>query len=284
MPNHQPSAQAFAAILIDSHGTTALHQAAKEGTLQNLSGVTATFLATVKTKTGAMRLLTCACAHAPKELPAGTAQFIEFKGHYNGPTPLHYAATHGHLDQILGVTAAFLATIKDNDGVTPLHKAAANGHLDQVPGVTAAFLATVKDNDGRTALHTAAWLGHLDQIPGVTAEFLATVKDNHGNTLLDHAASYGHLDQIPDLTITLATTLGLLNAALRPENIAAFTEDFRCHGAHYNHCPTVSTALLKAANQLPDLSPTQRTAIKTALSAAQEGGFVLPSEVLASLL
>ena len=76
----------------------------------------------------------------------------------------------------------------------------------------------------------------------------------------------------------------MLIAALRPENIAAFNEDFRCHGAHYNHCPTVSTALLKAANQLPDLSPTQRTAIKTALSAAQEGGFVLPSEVLARLL
>ena len=142
----------------------------------------------------------------------------------------------------------------------------------------------IDHNHGTTALHQAAKEGTLKDICGVTAELLATVKDNHGGTPLDHAASYGHLDQITDLTITLATTLGLLNAALRPENIAAFTEDFRCHGAHYNHCPTVSTALLKAANQLPDLSPTQRTAIKTALSAAQEGGFVLPSEVLASLL
>ena len=146
------------------------------------------------------------------------------------------------------------------------------------------MLATVKDNTGWTPLHTAAWHGHLDQIPGVTAEFLATVKDNGGKTPLHYATDYNHLAQIPDTTITLATTLGLLSAALRPENIAAFTEDFRCHGAHYNHCPTVSTALLKAANQLPDLSPTQRTAIKTALSAAQEGGFVLPSEVLANLL
>ena len=238
MPNHQPSAQAFAAILIDSHGTTALHQAAKEGTLQNLSGVTATFLATVKTKTGAMRLLTCACAHAPKELPAGTAQFIEFKGHYNGPTPLHYAATHGHLDQILGVTAAFLATVKNNDGWTPLHK--------------------------------AAFYGHLDQVPGVTVEFLA--------------AQYDYLAQIPDLTINLATTLSILNAALRPKNISAFTEDFRRNGTHYNHSPTVSTALLKAANSIPRLSPPQRTAVKAALGAAQEGGFVLPSHVLANLL
>jgi len=146
------------------------------------------------------------------------------------------------------------------------------------------LLATVKNNDGWTPLYAAAWRGHLDQIPGVTAELLATVKDNDGRTPLHIAASEGHLDQIPDITITLATTLGILNAALRPYNITAFTEDFRRNGAHYNHCPTVSTALLKAASQLPDLIPTERTAIKAALSAAQEGGFVLPSEVLASLL
>ena len=78
--------------------------------------------------------------------------------------------------------------------------------------------------------------------------------------------------------------MGILNATLQPKNIFVFTEDFRRHGTHYNHCHTIRTALLKAANQLPDFSPTQRTAIKAALSAAQEGGFVLPSDVLASLL
>ena len=146
------------------------------------------------------------------------------------------------------------------------------------------MLATVKDNDGQTPLHHAALYGHLDQVPGVTAALLASVKDNGGKTPLHYATDYNHLAQIPDITITLATTLGLLNAALRPENIAAFTEDFRCHGAHYNHCPTIRTALIEAANQLPCLEPPQRTAVKTALSDAQEGGFVLPSDVLASLL
>ena len=179
---------------------------------------------------------------------------------------------------------AFAAILIDSHGTTALHQAAEEGTLKDISGVTAELLATLKDNDGWTPLHDAAFYGHLDQIPGVTADLLATVKDNHGGTPLDHAASYGHLDQITDLTITLATTLGLLNTALRPENIAAFTEDFRCHGAHYNHCHTIRTALLKAANQLPDLSPTQRTAIKAALGAAQEGGFVLPSDVLANLL
>ena len=174
--------------------------------------------------------------------------------------------------------------INAETGTTALHQAAEKGTLKDISGVTAEFLATVKDNDGETPLHDAAHCGHLDQIPGVTAELLATVKDKYGETPLHVAASEGHLDQIPDITTTLATTLSILNAALRPYNITAFTEDFRRNGAHYNHCPTVSTALLKAASQLPDLSPTRRTAIKAALGAAQEGGFLLPTEVLANLL
>ena len=179
---------------------------------------------------------------------------------------------------------AFAAIIIDSRGTTALHQAAEAGTLQNLCGVTAELLATVKDKYGQTPLHVAAGHGHLDQIPGVTAEFLATVKNNNGRTPLHLAAQYDYLAQIPDLTITLATTLGILNAALRPYNITAFTEDFRRNGAHYNHCPTVSTALLKAASQLPDLIPTERTAIKAALSAAQEGGFVLPSDVLANLL
>ena len=49
MPNHPPSAQDLADRIIDAEtGTTALHQAAEEGTLQNLCGVTTELLATVK--------------------------------------------------------------------------------------------------------------------------------------------------------------------------------------------------------------------------------------------
>ena len=81
MSHKQPSAPDLAARIFDAEiGTTALHQAAKEGTLQNLSGVTAELLATVKDK--------------------------------YGETPLHVAASEGHLDQIPGVTAELLATVK----------------------------------------------------------------------------------------------------------------------------------------------------------------------------
>ena len=106
---------------------------------------------------------------------------------------------------------------------------------------------------GTTALHQAAQKGTLQNLCGVTAALLATVKDNYGWTPLHHAANCGHLDQIGDLTIKLAKELRLLSATLQPQNSFVFTEDFRRHGAHYNHCPTIRTALIEAANQLPDL-------------------------------
>ena len=88
MPSHPPSAQDLAGRIIDAEtGTTALHQTAKAGTLQNLCGVAAEFLANVKNN--------------------------------YGRTPLHDAASYGHLDQIPRVTAELLATVKNDDGETP---------------------------------------------------------------------------------------------------------------------------------------------------------------------
>ena len=81
MLNHQPYAQDLAARIIETQaGTTALHQAAQEGTLQNLCGVTAEFLANVKND--------------------------------YGWTPLDHAAREGYLDQIPGINAELLATVK----------------------------------------------------------------------------------------------------------------------------------------------------------------------------
>ena len=201
-----------------------------------------------------------------------------------GTTALHQAAQEGTLQNLCGVTAEFLATVKNDDGWTPLHYAASYGHLEQIPGVNAELLATVKDNYGRTPLHFAAKDGHLDQIPGVTAELLATVKDNDGETPLHIAAENGHLKQIGDLTIKLAEEMGILNAALRPHNISAFTEDFRRNGTAYNKHPAIRRALLRAAHALPRLTATQRSVVKATLSAAQEGGFMLTPKALAKLL
>jgi len=53
MSHNPPSAPDLAARIFDAEiGTTALHQAAQKGTLQNLCGVTAALLATVKNDYG----------------------------------------------------------------------------------------------------------------------------------------------------------------------------------------------------------------------------------------
>ena len=217
----------------------------------------------------------------PPSAPNRAARIIDYK---DGTTALHQAAKEGTLQNLCGVTAELLATVKDKYGQTPLHVAAGHGHLDQIPGVSAEFLANVKNDYGWTPLHIAAWEGHLDQIPGVTAEFLATVKNNDGETPLHAATNYGHLKQIGDLTIRLAEEVGILNATLQPKNISAFTEDFRRHGAAYNKRPAIRRALLRAAHALPRLTTTQRSVVKATLSAAQEGGFMLTPKALTKLL
>jgi len=217
----------------------------------------------------------------PPSAPDLAARIIDAE---TATTALHQAAANGTLKDICGVTAEFLATVKDKYGKTPLHTAAWHGHLDQIPGLTAKLLATVKSNDGWTVLHSAATYGHLDQIPGVTAELLATVKDNYGETPLHIAAENGHLKQIGDLTIKLAEEMGILNAALRPHNISAFTEDFRRNGTAYNKRPAIRRALLRAAHALPRLTATQHSVVKATLSAAQEGGFMLTPKALTKLL
>ena len=152
------------------------------------------------------------------------------------------------------------------------------------PGISVKLLATVKNSCSETALHVAAYCGFLAQIPGLTAELLATDKNNCGQTPLHIAANNGFLAQLGNLTLAQVTALNIRDDALAIENISALTEDFRRNGTHYNNCHTIKTALLDAANQLPHLEPANRTAVKAALCAAQEGGFVLPPETLAHLL
>ena len=152
------------------------------------------------------------------------------------------------------------------------------------PPSAQAFAAIIIDSRGTTALHQAAGKGTLKDLSGVTAELLATVKDKRGETPLHEAAQYGHLDQIGDLTIKLAEEMGILNAALRPHNISAFTEDFRRNGTAYNKHPAIRRALLRTAHALPRLTATQRSVVKATLYAAQEGGFMLTPKTLAKLL
>ena len=77
-------------------------------------------------------------SHNPPSAQDLAGRIIDYEA---GTTALHQAAEEGTLQNLCGVTAEFLATLKNNDGWTPLHHAALYGHLDQIPGVTAELLA-----------------------------------------------------------------------------------------------------------------------------------------------
>lgn len=121
--------------LVDQHGLTALHNAAKYGNLQMV------------------KLLLE--AGAKKDAPDTGVQ---------GRTPLHCAAENGHLDvvRLLVEAGANMDQPMTEGGSTPLHWAAENGHLDVARLLVEA--GANKDQpmteDGSTPLHLAAQNNH----------------------------------------------------------------------------------------------------------------------------
>ena len=74
-----------------------------------------------------------------------------------GKTPLHYAATGGFYDVVVGLLAEDAdVNAQDNNDQTPLHNAAKNGHPDVVAVLLAEdAVVNLKDKDGKTPLHLA---------------------------------------------------------------------------------------------------------------------------------
>jgi len=112
-----------------------------------------------------------------------------------GGTPLHVAASAGHLDvaKILCRSGA-LASSLDRDGATPQHWAAANGHLELTEHLLGLGAdPNAADSAGSPPLHDAAWSGHRD----VARQLLdagapAGAANAAGLTALHAAAALGH--------------------------------------------------------------------------------------------
>ncbi|CAG7848416.1 SubName: Full=Uncharacterized protein {ECO:0000313/EMBL:CCA71703.1} [Serendipita indica DSM 11827] len=113
-----------------------------------------------------------------------------------GLTPLHGAASRGHLDivQWLVECTGAIVSIEDKEGETSLHKAAQNGHLPVVEFlISAGADPNCADHDGWTPAHIACSKGYLDIVRYLCTHGAEDRKSKGGWTLLMNAASKGHL-------------------------------------------------------------------------------------------
>ena len=115
----------------------------------------------------------------------------------NGSTPLHYAASNGHIEIIrLLLQNGAEVNAKDDSGWTPLHDAAYHGHVDILHLlVENGADLEVQDNDGWRALHDAADQGHLPFIQELISRYHVDInaREKNGATALSFArANYLH--------------------------------------------------------------------------------------------
>ncbi|KAG6336356.1 hypothetical protein ID866_2751 [Astraeus odoratus] len=123
-----------------------------------------------------------------------------------GFTPLHSAASRGHLDVVrwLIEECGAMPDLEDREGETALHKAALHGHVPIIKYLLPDKADVhARDADGWTALHNACSKGYLDIVRWLCESGGATnevdgikgvdLPSNGGWTPLMNAASKGHL-------------------------------------------------------------------------------------------
>ena len=112
-----------------------------------------------------------------------------------GWTTLHLAAYNNHLPVVQCLCEQGVdKDARDNTGATPLHKAAYNGYLPVVNYLCEQGAdKEVREVNGRTPLHEAAFKGHLPVMQYLCEQGAdQEARDNYGKTPL-HMAYNGHL-------------------------------------------------------------------------------------------
>ncbi|CAG8499238.1 3671_t:CDS:2 [Paraglomus occultum] len=119
----------------------------------------------------------------------------------SGLTPLHYAASRGHLPvvKLLVDNAGAIVDLEDQTGETALHKASLAGF----PAVVAFLLrrnahVERQDSDGWTALHNACAQGYITIVQYLLEHTDAdvNVQSHKGHTPLMNASSKGHIEVV----------------------------------------------------------------------------------------
>ncbi|GEM_PF-2754990 len=115
----------------------------------------------------------------------------------NGMTPLHWAATDGHIEAVTELIALHYNLHQaDNFGETALHKAAKHGNTEVIRKLLElGCLIDAPNIHGETALHHAARNGHASAIKTlVELECSVEVTDTLGRTALDYASTHKQIE------------------------------------------------------------------------------------------
>ena len=220
-------------ILLDRHGTRAMHEAARNGHVdamrwlqaqdadvnaRNDSGETPMHRAAWNGHVDAMRWLQAQGADVNARNNGGRTPMHEaaWKGHVDamrwlqaqgadvnartdvGDTPMHWAAVGGHVDAMrwLQAQGADVNARRRNSGSTPMHRAAGSGQVDAMRWLQAQGVdVNARDNYGSTPMHRAAYFGHVDAMRWLQAQGAdVNARRNNGETPMHWAAYYGHVD------------------------------------------------------------------------------------------
>ena len=125
----------------------------------------------------------------------------------DGITPLHLAATYGHLDAVKylwgNITDMHPKAGPKFHQQTPLHSAAIGGHFEVVKFLVESIEGNINPSlsNGQTVLHLAAAYGHLEIVSFYTSQFYinpgqCSEDEFEGKTPLHYAAQEGKLSVV----------------------------------------------------------------------------------------
>lgn len=140
----------------------------------------------------------------------------------DGATPLHVAASHGHVGIVrllLQAEPADVNTRRDSSGRTALHTAAAHGRAAAAHALIAAGadVNLARDN-GSTPLHAAAAHGHAEVVRLLlgAGAVVNLGRDDNGKTALHVAVGQGRLDIVEMLLVRRRSDCPSPHGSARP--------------------------------------------------------------------
>ncbi len=177
-----------------------------------------------------------------------------------GETPLHFAATNGHVESVRHLLALYpaLATVCTPLAGLPLHSAISGNKPECAEALVTRDNVNAKGPKGQTPLILAASLGHLalvDLMIQQGANVDAT--DTEGQTALLAAAASGHLSVVDrlvergaDLTVADKNGWGLLLHLLCKDHFSAAGCLLQRRGVQVNEVTSTGLTPLLAASML----------------------------------